>query len=138
MLNPVQITVNSTSQHSICYHMEVRWCIPPVNTVGGQMVHSTSQHSTTWWSVRAQHSTTWWSDGAFHQYHSTTWWSDGAFHQSTQLVVRSCFPPVNTVGGQICIPPINTVPHGGQLVHSTSNTVPHGVRMVHSTSQSTQ
>ena len=82
-------------------------CIPPVNTVGGQMVHSTSQHS---------------------------WWSDGAFHQSTQyhVVVRLCIPPVpqyhmvfgwcippvNTLGGEICIPPVNTV--GGQMVHSTS------------------
>ena len=150
MLNPVQITVNSTSQHSICYHMEVRWCIPPVNTVGGQMVHSTSQHSTTWWSVRAQHSTTWWSDGAFHQYHSTTWWSDGAFHQSTQyhmmvrccippvpqyhmvvrwcippvpqyhMVVRSCIPLVSTVGGRLCIPLVNTIQHDGQTVHSTN------------------
>ena len=63
-------------------------CIPPVNTVphGGQIiVHSTSQHSTTW---RSDH-------------HSTTWWSDHrAFRQLTQchMVVRSsCIPPVNTI-----------------------------------------
>ena len=62
-------------------------CIPPVSTVphGGQIiVHSTSQHSTTWWSDHR------------------------AFHQSTQyyMVVRSpCIPPVTTVphGGQITV-----------------------------------
>ena len=85
--------------------------------------------------------------------HSTTWWSDHhAFHRPTQyhMVVRSsCSPPVNTVphGGQItvhstgqhsttwwsdhhavyqstqyhkvvrssCIPPVTTVPHSGQI-----------------------
>ena len=78
------------------------------------IVHSTSQHSTTWWSEHRAfrkaklprggqivHSTS---------QHSTSWWSDRAFHQSTQylMVVRSC------------IPAVNTVPHGGQIVHSTS------------------
>ena len=62
--------------------MAVRSCTPPVNTVphSGQIVHSTSQHSTTWRSDRAFHQTT--------QYH---------------MAVRSCTPPVNTVphGGQI-------------------------------------
>ena len=76
-------------------------CIPPVNAVphGGQIiVHSTCQHSTTWWS------------------------NHRAFHLSTQyhmVVKSSCIPPVNTVphGGlrSSCIPPVNTVPHGGQI-----------------------
>ena len=112
-------------------HMVVRSsCIPPANTVthcGQIIMHSTSQHSTTWWSdhrpfhqptqyhmvVRSSsippantvphggqiivHSTS---------QHSTTWWSDHRpFHQPTQchMVVRSS-----------CIPPASTVPHGGQ------------------------
>ena len=79
------------------YHMVFRWCIPPINTVphGGQIVHSTSQH---------------------------TWWSDGASHQSTHLVVRWCIPPVNTVphGDQIVHSTSTTVSYGGQIVHSTS------------------
>ena len=61
-------------------------CIPPVNTVphGGQIiVHSTCQHSTTWWSNhRAFHLST--------QYHMVV--SDRrAFHLSTQyhMVVKS-------------------------------------------------
>ena len=80
-------------------------CIPPVNTVpcGGQIiVHSTSQHSTMWWS------------------------DHGAFHQSTQyhVVVRSlCILPVSIVPDGVCvrIPPVSTVPRSGQIVvHSTS------------------
>ena len=79
--------------------MAVRSCIPPVSTLphGGQIVHSTSQHTTTWWSVntvphggqikpfhqsahyhmvvRSNHSTS---------QHTTTRRSDRAFHQSTQ------------------------------------------------------
>ena len=75
-------------------------CIPPVNAVphGGQIiVHSTCQHSTTWWSNHrafhlstvphggqiivhstCQHSTTWWSQIVVHStcQHSTTWWSN--------------------------------------------------------------
>ena len=84
--------------------------VPSVNTAphGGQInVHSTSQHSTTWWSdQRAFHqsttSTTWWSDErALHQKSDQR-----AFHQSTQhhMVVRST-----------CIPSVNTVTHGGQI-----------------------
>ena len=106
-------------------------CIPPVNTVphGGKIiVHSTCQHSTTWWSDhRAFHQST-----QYHMVvksscispvntdphggqiivhstcqHSTTWWSDHrAFHLSTQyhMMVKSS-----------CISPVNTVPHSGQI-----------------------
>ena len=104
------------------YHFVVRTsCIPPVNTVphGGQIIaHSTSQHSTTWWSDHvhstSQHSITWWSDHVHStSQHSTTWRSDHrAFHQSTQyhMAVRSS-----------CIPPVNTVPHGGQIIVRSTN-----------------
>ena len=92
----------------------------PVNTEphGGQIiVHSTSQHRTTWWSDHR------------------------AFHQSTQnhMVVRSsCIPPINTHsdntephGGQIIVYSVNTEPHGGQIiVHSVAGQI-----IVHSTSQ---
>ena len=81
--------------------------IPPVNTAphGG---HSTSQHSTTWWSFHqstqhhmvvippvntAQHG------GHSTSQHSTTWWS---FHQSTQHHM-------------VVIPPANTAPRGRQV-----------------------
>ena len=144
--------------------MAVRSCIPPVSTLphGGQIVHSTSQHTTTWWSVNTV------PHGG----------QIKPFHQSAHyhMVVRSCIPPVSTLphGGQIkplhqpthyhmvvrsCIPPVSTLPHGGQLTqchmavrsnHSTSqrtttwwsdqtippvSTLPHGGQIVHSTSQ---
>ena len=104
-------------------------CNPPVNAgpQGCQIImHSTSQHSTTWQSDHC----------AFHQpiqyqmavrssfippvntvphggqiivhsssQHNTTWWSEHrAFNQPTQyhMVVRSS-----------CIPPVSTGPHGG-------------------------
>ena len=92
-------------------------CTSSVNSVphcGHFVVHSTSQHNTTWRSDhRAFHQST-----QFHivhsiSQHSSTWRSDHrAFHQSTQfhMAVRSS-----------CIPPVNTIPHGGQIiVHSTS------------------
>ena len=130
--------------------MVVRWCIPPVNIVGGQMVYSTSQHSTTWWSDGASHQSThlvvrWCippvntvphGDQIVHSTSQHTWWSDGAFHQSTQyymvirlcippvpqyhMVVRLCIPLVSTVGGRLCIPSANTIQHGGQTMHSTN------------------
>ena len=89
---------------------------------GGQMVHSTSQHS-------------WWSDGAFHQstqYHMVVSSCTTQYH----MVVRWCIPPVPQYHMVVrwCIPPVNTVPHDGQMLHSTSTTVPHGGQMVHSTS----
>ena len=96
-----QIIVLSTSQHSTirwsdhrAFHQSAQYhtvvippvstvvrssCIPPISTVphGGQIiVHSTSQHSTTWWA----------------DHH--------AFHQSAQyhMVGRSlCIPSVSTV-----------------------------------------
>ena len=165
-------------------HLVVTWCIPPVYTVphggqmlhststtvshGGQSVHSNSQHS--WWQIVhsiSQHNTTWWSDDAFHQstqYHMVVRWCIPPVPQY-HMVFGWCIPPVNTLGGQICIPPVNPV--GGQMVHSTSQhsttwwtdgafhqssqyhmvfrscippvtTVPHGGQIVHSTSQSTQ
>ena len=139
-------------------------CIPPTNTIpqcGQIIVHSTNQHSTTWWSDHRP------------------------FHQPTHyhMVVRSpCIPPANTVPNGAfhqptqyhmvvrswCIPLTNTVPQGGQImVHFTNqhsakwwsdhgafhqptqyhmvvrswcipptNTVPHGGQiMVHSTNQ---
>ena len=106
-------------------HMAVRLGIPPVNTVlhGGQIGHSTSQHTTTWRSDRAFHQSTHYRMAVrscippvntlphggqiVHStsQHSTTWRSDRAFHQSTQyhMVVRSC------------IPPVNTLPHGSRV-----------------------
>ena len=115
------------------YHMVVR--SPPVSTVpnggqitpvstvlhGGQIiVHSISQHSTTWWSdlhrsvqyhmvVRSPPVSTVPHGGQITtgQY-STTWWSD--HHRSAQyhMVVRS--------------PPVSTVPHGGQMTSGQYST----------------
>ena len=115
------------------YLMVVRSpCIPPVNTIphGGQIsVHSTGQHSTSWWSDhRVLHQST-----QYHMVvrppcippvntvphggqitvhstsqHSASWWSDQrAFHQSKQylMVVRiPCFPPVSTLRFVSCFP----------------------------------
>ena len=96
------------------YHMAVRWCIPPVNTVphGGQMVHQSAQYHMAVRSCILPVNTVPNGGQIVHSasQHSTTWRSDRALHQSTQyhMAVRSC------------ILPINTVPHGGQIVHSQS------------------
>ena len=135
-------------------------CIPLINTVphGGQItVHSTNQHSTTWWSdhrafhqskqnhVRVRLSCIYQSI-QYHMavrslcstsQHSTTWWSD---HQPTpyHMEVRSS-----------CIPPVKTVPHGKfisqhrttwwsdhqptsyhMVVRSSANIVPHGGQII--------
>ena len=94
-------------------------CNPPVNTEphGGQIImHSTSQHRTTW---RSDHR---------------------AFHQSTQnhMAVRSSFIPSaqnHMAVKSSYIPPVNTEPHGGQIIVHSVNTEPHGCQIiVHSTS----
>ena len=113
------------------------------------IVHSTSQHNSTWWSDhRAFHQST-----QSHlvvratQFHLVVRSIQFTNHQRSRsgLTANHCRPS--------CIPPVNTVPHGGQInVHSTSqdsyhmvvrslhippvNTVLHGGQTImHSTSQ---
>ena len=100
---------SSCIPQSTHYHMAITSsCIPPVNTLSHGyhiIVHSTSQHTTTWLShhraFHSQHTITWLSHHrAFHSQHTTTWLSHHrAFHQSTHyhMAVTSSIPPVNTL-----------------------------------------